>query len=147
MKKTAYYLFSLALILSPSSAWAGGGYGTPVKVSAYQTRDSISEIVLEALSSTSIEGKKCKRITLQVEYSRVPWYSFVPLMGSAHPSYAETQTALAYLQKSQQNKQSLLFLSMSGLATTANACRFVSKGLRLQTQAADNLISSYYYRL
>jgi len=145
--KTAYVLLSLAWLIYQPGAWAGGGYGTPVKVSAFQTRGSLSEIVLEAISGKTIEGQKCQRISLQVEHSRVPWYSFMPLMGSSHPSYGETQTALAYLQKAQQSKQSVQLISMSGLGPTAAPCTFASKGLSLQQQGAGALVITRFHPL
>lgn len=123
--------FAALLIALSFHASAGGDY-----VSGRVTQFSISaDTYLFEFEQAKGEDeliKGCKTFKVHVHYEHVPWYSWLPFVDSAHPTWENTKEALKYLRDSSRVGHLIYFGYMgSGLVHTAEQCVFDSKGLEI----------------
>jgi hypothetical protein len=84
----------------------------------------------------------CPSFDVLVEYSRVPWYSWLPWVTSSHPTLAETNSAAEFLRTAQLEKRAIQFGYMgSGLIDSGRHCVFRSKGLLLSKDRVTAVLS------
>lgn len=122
------------LLLMAPAAYAGGGYPEPGHIVTIQRSSTYSATFqFKALKKPLIPN--CPLLTVSVEHQRVPWYSWVPLLGhSSHPSFAQTKAALDSLTQSHKEKKVIVFGTMiAGLKPTATKCVYQSRGLQRTT--------------
>jgi hypothetical protein len=71
----------------------------------------------------------CKEIEVTVKYARVPWFSWLPLISSSHPSKKETEEAIEYMRNAQRSNRFISFGYMGyGLVPAGEKCSFNRKG-------------------
>jgi hypothetical protein len=121
-------LVVLAFLGSATTTLAGGS-GSPGKITAFSGSNGSYEFTFVP-SGLFDYGNKCAELRVRVEYSRVPWYSWLPFVRSTHPTRAQTEQAAALLEKAYREKGEVLFGYMGyGLADSGQPCHFLSKGL------------------
>lgn len=87
----------------------------------------------------------CRSITVKVRYRRVPWFFWLPLVRSNHPSEAQTQAALEYLKAAYRDQSEVVFGYMgSGLLSTETPCVFRSRGLLLGGDEKGRHVLSFF---
>ena len=133
----------IALLLIPTAVVAGGDF-VHGKIASYSTVSGgyVFEFVP---AQTHWLSQGCSVISVQVTPARVPWYSWVPFVSSAHPSALETAEAAGLLGAAKiQNSQVNFGYMGGGLAPTGVPCRFSSKGLRLYRNHEVTYILSFH---
>jgi|GEM_PF-1545667 len=118
----------LALLVFSTLCSAGGDY-SEVKILEFVRNDSGADFTVEFTN----EGKyneNCDTFKVFLNYARVPWYSWMPLVRTSHPTLSETQRAIMYLDKAYKERKNIGFGYMGhGLKQTDKLCEYNSKGL------------------
>lgn len=112
MQNSACYL-SIFLFLISRLAYAGGDYWS-VKV-----EETISAHAPQKLNFLIFEDSRgiiqgCKKITVLLEYQRVPAWSWLPFVDTSHPTKAETANAVEYLNNKFNTSSQTYFGYMGG---------------------------------
>jgi hypothetical protein len=130
-------------ILVPSIALAGGDYVLG-RVTELSGRDGVYSFRIT--SPTPLWGfESCHALEIHLRYARVPWYSWLPAVHSSHPSFKETEEAVAMLRTAQQTSQPILFGYMGyGLVRDVGSCTFKSKGLEVLRDSKPVIVLSYH---
>lgn len=132
-------------LLWPALCFAGGDYvsGKVVGIKSEDGKYIIRFAQTENALPNLIAG--CKEIETTVQYSRVPWFSWLPFISSSHPSRKETDEAIEYMRTANFNNQLIYFGYMgNGLVPTGAKCSFRSKGLRLFHDRGITSVLSYH---
>lgn len=142
---TCYFIVTFCLL--PALVHAGGDFW-PVKVEEKISNDESQKLKLLILDSSSGITHGCKQITVSLDYRRVPPWSWLPFIGTSHPTKAETAKAVEYLNnKFNQSAQAYFGYMGSGLFKVPSTdCTFISKGLKLLKIDIDNefAVISFY---
>ena len=87
----------------------------------------------------------CRDITVIVNFSRVPWYSWLPFIKSSHPTKEQTVDAVKYLVDA-KNSEKEIYLGYigGGLIPADKICTFNSKGLVLERIEGTQVVISYH---
>ncbi len=138
MNNKIFVIVGLLLLFS-SSARAGGDYWR-VKV---QDQIAASEpVVLKLLILEKPRGiiAGCSMITIQVEYQKVPSWSWLPFVHTSHPTQEETTKAIGFLNNKFKESIQTFFGYIGGglFSEEPNGCTFKSKGLRLERTDNDD---------
>ncbi|WNB75576.1 hypothetical protein [Methylomonas koyamae] len=146
MKLQSYFLLIFLFFVS-TIVYAGGEYWA-VKVEDKISNNQPQELKLELSETPRGILQGCKRVTVQIEYQRVPVWSWLPFIGSSHPSKKETIEAVEYLNyKFSKSAQTYFGYIGGGLSKALSPeCAFKSKGLKLMKIDKDNefAVLSYY---
>ena len=133
----------IILLFASFHVVAGGDFteGTIIKLEGDASSFQMTFIPNETPSS--IEG--CEKYEVSLSYERVPWFSWIPMVRTSHPSKDNTKEAIAYLRNSFNNQKTVRFGYMgSGLYPTNKNCSFLSKGFQLiQSEDIDFVLSFY----
>ena len=82
--------------------------------------------------------KECRIISVQVSYTHVPWYSWLPYVHTTHPTKKQTMAAVKFILNSYHQNGELFFGYMgAGLVSSQVPCSFSSKGLLLENRDDD----------
>lgn len=127
-----------------SSALAGGDYVLGKIVNFSRVGDSYFFTFVQ-----SDGGKElltgCRKFNVSVTYERVPWFSWLPVVHSAHPTKQKTEEAAHYLRSSSQSGQEIYFGYMGyGLVLKDTPCSFKSRGLENVQHDGKQLVLSYH---
>jgi hypothetical protein len=135
----------LAFLLWPTLCFAGGDYvsGNIVGITEQDGKYIIRFVQTDNTRPELMNG--CKEIETTVQYSRVPWFSWLPIISSSHPSRKETDKAIEYMKKAKKDNQMIYYgyLGM-GLVPTAVKCSYKSKGLRVIHDRGVTSVLSYH---
>ena len=131
------------IALLPSLAFAGGDYVSG-RVSSFSGADGAYNFTF--VSDQSLVGlEQCKTLTVNVEYERVPWYSWLPFIHTNHPTESQTESAASLLQAAHRTSQPILFGYLGYGLVPANApCTFKSKGLAIENDSGHEFVLSYH---
>lgn len=137
-------LIFLVLFLVSQTCYAGGDFvlGRIAYVFAvdeeYTIRFTQTELRPELM-------KGCKDITVNVSYSRVPWYSWLPFINSGHPDMDQHTDAVQHLIDAQKSKKEIYFGYIGGgLISVEEPCTFASKGLSLTNVDGKLVVFSFH---
>jgi len=139
-------LISFLLLLASPFANAGGDYVSG-HVTSFHGGDNDFTFVFVASSPERGLMEQCTTIEVQVEYSRVPWFSWLPFIRSGHPTKQQTMEAGRYLSAAHGSHNLIRFGYIGyGLLPTETMCSFRSRGLRLEYAYADDqaVVLSYH---
>lgn len=137
-------MLSLLGIFSCAS-WAGGDYVLG-KITGFSEADGVYKFrFTEMPTGRSNLMAGCPAFNVVLEYKRVPWYSWLPGVNTAHPTKTQTQAAIDFLQNANKTEQLIRFGYMgTGLEPAGNACTFKSKGLKLEIYKSEPVVVSYH---
>lgn len=126
-------------------SWAGGDYVLG-KVTGFSEADGVYKFrFTEMPTGRSHLMDGCPVFNVVLEYKRVPWYSWLPGVSTAHPTKIQTQAAIDVLQNAKKTDQLIRFGYMgTGLEPAGKACLFKSRGLKLEIYKAQPVVVSYY---
>lgn len=131
------------IALLPSLALAGGDYVSG-KVSSFSGNDGTYTFTFVA-KKTLVGLEQCQSLTVNVEYGRVPWYSWLPFVHTNHPTKAQTESAASLLQTAHRASQPILFGYLGyGLVPSRVPCTFKSKGLAVESDRGREFVLSYH---
>jgi hypothetical protein len=146
MKMPSYFLLAILLFIS-TLVHAGGDYWL-VKVEEQIKDDIPRNLKLEISEPTRGVLHGCRQITVLLEYQRVPFWSWLPFMGSSHPTKDETTKAVEFLNNKFAKSAQTYFGFIGGglFKVPSTECTFKSKGLKLMKIDKDNesAVLSYY---
>jgi hypothetical protein len=133
------------LVVVCDAAWAGG---TSVlgKVSAFSGERGHYTLRFEQTETTSELIPGCPTLDVEISYARVPSYSWLPWIETAHPTLQQTEVAAEYLRKANKEGRVVGFGFMgSGLIPTGAHCHFRSKGLQLFEDRVPSVLAFHNY--
>lgn len=94
------------ILLVPSICFAGGDAVSGLVKSIESKGDTILISFIEDDGQSDL-NKNCKEYKINVKYSRVPWFSWLPFIKSSHPSKKETEEAIEYLKTAKKNNRTI----------------------------------------
>ena len=110
-------------------SFAGGSHWEG-KVTSFERHDDSYSFSIKFSSNEIHLPSGCGMITVNYRYGRVPWYSWLPFIHSSHPSKAQSEEAVDYIEEHFKMKKSIYFGYMGGgLVPLENKCVFKTKGL------------------
>jgi hypothetical protein len=134
----------LLFIFAGNICFAGGEYSRG-KIEHIEYKDSAWKFVFKQTTENKLMISNCDVLTVELEYQRVPWYSFLPFVESGHPSKKQTKNALVYLEHSFREGKYINFGYIgSGLKGTETKCLFKSKGLKLGSDQEGDYVVSFH---
>ncbi len=136
-------LIPIAILLCPSVCSAGGDFVSGMVTDISGKNGAYVIRFVQSESRELMEG--CKELSVTVEYERVPWFSWLPLVKSGHPSKKDTDDSIEYLKNAKKNREAVNFGHMgNGLKPTGIECSFKSKGLKIIDDQGRRAVVSYY---
>ncbi len=138
-------IFTPLLVLLPAFCLAGGD-AVAGRVGSVAQRGGVYVIRFTQTDGQPELIKDCKEIKVEVKYSRVPWFSWLPFLRSQHPSKKETLESIEYLKNANKANQTVYFGFMGyGLVPTSQKCSFKSKGLKIiELQNGNRAVMSFH---
>jgi len=131
------------IALLPVLALAGGDYASG-KVRSFSGKDGVFTFTF--VTEQRLVGlEQCQSLTVNVEYGRVPWYSWLPFVHTNHPTKAQTESAASLLQDAHRASKPVLFGYLGyGLIPSSAPCTFKSKGLAIEHDSGHEFVLSYH---
>ncbi len=133
----------MMLLFTSLNVVAGGDFveGTITKLKG--DASSFQMIFIQNDSHSLVKG--CEIYDVSLTYKRVPWFSWVPMIKTSHPSKDQTNEAIAYLRSAFNNQKKVRFGYMGGgLYPTNKNCSFLSKGFQLMQSEGNDFVLSFY---
>lgn len=139
MKKVSF----IALLLISLDAFAGGDSVSGTIIALEGDASSFQMTFVQKDKYSLVRGCETYKVTLS--YQRVPWFSWVPLIKTSHPSKAQTNEAIDYLRNAFNSKKKIHFGYMGGgLYPTKKSCTFLGKGFQLMKIKGIGHVLSFY---
>ncbi len=133
----------LVLLLFTPLCFAGGSY-SQMRVMEFDSSGSDASFTVKFTNDIRF-NESCEIIKVRLNYSLVPWYSWVPFVRSNHPNSEQTKKALLHIEKAFKHKREVNFGYMgNGLVSTENVCEYLSKGLSFEEYKGVVYIMSFY---
>jgi hypothetical protein len=131
------------IALLPSLALAGGDYVSG-RISRFSGKDG--DYTFTFVADQALVGlEQCQSLQVNVEYGRVPWYSWLPFVHTNHPTKAQTESAASVLQAAHRTSRPILFGYLGyGLVLSSAPCTFKSKGLAIENDRGHEFVLSYH---
>ncbi|HSB18168.1 MAG TPA: hypothetical protein VLE22_27190 [Bryobacteraceae bacterium] len=146
-QRSAYVSRALALIMAALAAGvavAGGDY-VKGRVSGFSGADGVYTFHFEQSDARPALEDGCPRFTVLVQYGRVPWYSWVPLVKTSHPTRGETDAAAAILAVAERERRLVSFgYTGNGLIPSGGQCTSATKGLRIIKDDSGDVLMAFY---
>ena len=143
----AHMRLALALLVvsfAVGHAWAGGNY-VQGRVSEFAGADGAYTFRFQQTEEVPALMTDCLTFTVSVQYARVPWFSWLPLVRTSHPTRAETDAASAALGEADREQRVVNFGYMGyGLVPAGEHCSFATKGLRLIKDGNNDVVLAFH---
>lgn len=125
------FLLVLYALMFPTNVMAGGD-SVLGKITFYSESNGIYRFGFEEKAGNHHLVSGCNRLEVHLIYKRVPWYSWLPLIHTTHPSRDSTEAALKFIHDSFISQKDINFGYIgNGLVSSDSKCVFDSKGLEL----------------
>ena len=126
------------LLIFPLCAFAGG---THWKSNILTVDEKQKQIKLILKNEKPIYN--CDKLNINISYERVPWFSWIPFINSAHPTKEENKVAITHIKSNIGN--TLYFGEIGkGLVPQEKKCTYQSKGAKILEIENKQVIMFYY---
>jgi hypothetical protein len=134
-------IFIVSGLVASGVALAGGDYASG-HISSLSGKNGSYSFKFSQLAGGPELVAGCPSFNVLVEFSRVPWYSWLPWVKGLHPTLDETNSAAEFLRTAELENRPIRFGYMgSGLIESDRHCVFGSKGLQLFNDGVTAVLS------